>query len=344
MKAIVKTERKPGNVEILEVEEPKIKEDDDVIVEIKSCAVCGSDLHAYEYPPSYEFMKVPVILGHEYSGIVKEVGSKVTDFKPGDRVMGESNQYCGKCSNCKTGKTNICLNSKMTGLMIDGSLAEYIKTKERYLHKIPEKLSFEEAAMAQPCAVSDHAVVDNTKIKPGDTVVVFGPGIVGLVAAQIVRVLGAKDVVIVGTDVDMELRIPIAQSLGFKTINVQQSDLSSELLNLTGRQKADVVIECSGANKALQDAATIVRKGGAITLVGIYNKPVEFPFTNLVRNEVVIRTSYTCKWDNYENVLMMLENKSVDLKPLYKIYPFKEAIKAFEDGLNKKVLKPVIRI
>lgn len=341
MKALVKTARSYGMVELLDVPKPQVQPGG-VLIKIKATAICGSDLHAYEYPPGYEFMNVPVTLGHEYSGIVEAVGPGVTQFTVGDRVMGESNQYCGHCPNCHQGRTNICLNNVMTGLHIDGGMAEYIAVPEKILHRIPDQVSFEEAAVAQPCAVSFHGVFDNSKIRPADIVVVFGPGIVGLMAAQGAKIMGARQVVVVGTDVDEATRLPIARQMGFSTINAQSHDLKQELLSITGLPAADVVVEASGAAPAVSQAVTIVRKGGAITLIGVYSKPVEIFFTPLLRNEVSITTSYTCTWQSYEQALQLIASGQVKLAPVLAIYPFAEGLKAFEDGLAKKVLKPVL--
>ena len=343
MQAFVKRERTYGAVELMEIEEPEVAPGQ-VKISIKATALCGSDLHAFEYPNGYEFMQVPVVLGHEYSGIVAEAGAGVTRLKPGDRVMGESNQYCGACANCLQSRTNICENNKMTGLHTNGGIAEYICVSERIVHRVPENVSFAEAAVAQPCAVSFHAAFDKSGIKPADLVVVFGPGIVGLMAAQGAKIMGARQVVVVGTDVDEEFRMPVARQLGFFVVNGQRSDIRQELLKIAGTSAADVVLECSGATAALQGAISVVRKGGSITLVGIYSKPLEMFFTPLIRAEVDLRMSYTCTWKNYEQALQLISSGQVDLKPVMTAYPFREGLQAFQDGLAKKVLKPVLML
>jgi L-iditol 2-dehydrogenase len=341
MQAFVKRERTFGAVELMGIEEPQ-PGPGQVKIQIKATALCGSDLHAYEYPKGYEFMQVPVVLGHEYSGFVAAVGEGVTRFKVGDRVMGESNQYCGYCANCLQSRTNICENNRMTGLHVNGGIAEYICIPERIVHRLPDNVSFAEAAVAQPCAVSFHAVFDKSGIKPADLVVVFGPGIVGLMAAQGAKIMGARQIVVVGTEVDEQFRAPIARQLGFFVINGQRGDLKQELLKVAGTSAADVVLECSGAAPALQSALELVRKGGSITLVGIYSKPVDVFFTPLIRAEIDLHMSYTCTWKNYEQALQLISNGQVDLRPVMKTYPFVEGLQAFQDGISKKVLKPVM--
>lgn len=341
MKAFVKIARKYGAVELMEIPKPEPK-GDQVLIKILASAICGSDLHAYEYPPGYEFMNIPVALGHEYGGVVESVGEEVTLFKPGERVMGESNQYCSKCQNCHEGHTNICTSSKMTGLHSNGAMAEYILVPEKIVHPIPEGVSFAEAALAQPCAVSFHAVFDRSDIQPGNVVIVFGPGIVGLMAAKGAQIMGASKVFIVGTDIDEEVRLPIAKKMGFIPLNAQKHDIVAEIEKVTGKKQVDVAIECSGAAPAAQSALSLVRKGGSVTLLGIYAKPNEVFFTQFVRNEIRINTSYTCTWKNYEQALQLVASGQLDLKPLIAAYPFEKGLQAIEDGLAKKVIKPVL--
>ncbi|OAT79330.1 zinc-binding dehydrogenase [Desulfotomaculum copahuensis] len=341
--AIVKEERKKGAVKIRDVHTPE-PGNGEVLIRVKSTAICGSDLHAYEYPNGYEFMKIPVILGHEYSGVVEDLGYGVTLFKPGDRVMGESNRYCGICPNCRSGRTNICDRNLMTGLHIDGGMAEYISVPQNLVHHLPISLSYSEAAVAQPCSVSLHAVFDNSSIRPGDAVAVFGPGVVGLMAAQGAQVLGAAEVVLIGTAADARSRLPVARSLGLKTIISEEQDLLEAFAGHTGRTRADVVLECSGAAEAIRDAVKLVRKGGSITLVGIYGSPANVFFSSLVRSEIYVRTSYTATWKNYEQSMQLIASGLVQVKPIINEYPFRDGMQAFADALAKKALKPVLNL
>lgn len=341
MKAFVKTERVYGAVEFKDVPKP-IPKDDQVLVKIRATAICGSDLHAYEYPPGYEFMNIPVTLGHEYGGIVESIGDKVSKVKPGDRVMGESNQYCGKCDNCHRGRTNICMGSKMTGLHLDGGMAEYILVPERILHFIPENVSFEEAALAQPCAVSFHAIFDRSDIKPGDDVVVFGPGIVGLMAAKGAQIRGAGRVFVVGTNIDEASRLPLVEKMGFHPINCEKDNIADTIEKHTGKRTVDVAVEATGSNRAAQECLSLVSKGGSMTILGIYSKHNDVFFTPLVRNEIQVYTSYTCTWENYEQALKLVSSGQVDLKPLMSKYKFVDGLQAIKDGIDKTAIKPVL--
>lgn len=341
MKALVKTERKYGATLLQEVSKPQVAPGY-VLIKIKATAVCGSDLHAYEYIPGYEFIDVPVILGHEYSGIVEAVGEGVRKFKVGDRVMGESNQYCGYCPSCISGLTNICKNNRMTGLKIDGGMAEYISIPERIVHKLPDNVSFAEAAAAQPCSVSFHGLFDKSTVKPADTVIVFGPGIIGLMAAQGAKILGASRIFVVGTNADAQSRLTLATQMGFVTINCEQENIKEVLKRELGVPEVDVAVECSGAVPAMQSCIDVVRKGGSITILGVFSEPMEIFFSPLIRNEILLSTSYTSTYDNYEQALKLISCGQVSMKPLIKEYAFQDYLQAFHDAIDKKVLKPVL--
>ena len=341
MKAYVKTKREFGAVEFIEIPKPAPK-DDEVLIQIKASAICGSDLNAYKYPPSYEFIKVPVALGHEYSGIVEAVGKNVTLYKVGDRVVGESNQYCGHCQNCHEGRTNVCENNLATGLHIDGAMAEYIAVRERLVHPIPDNVSFIHAALAQPCAISFHGVFDRGEVRPGDSVAVSGPGIVGFMAARAAQLKGAKKVFLLGTNADMAARLPIAPKWDIVPINIETQDVSAEIKKHTGDDKVDVAIECSGATPAIAAAVNLVRKGGSLSLLGIYAKPDMFHFTSVLRTEIRINSSYNCIWKNYEQALQLMSQGMLDLDPVIALYDFEDGLQAIQDGLDQKVLKPVL--
>lgn len=342
MKAIVKTKEEYGYVSVLDVNMPEKIGEHEVLVEISRAAICGSDIHAYEYIPSYQnFMKVPVIMGHEGSGIVKRIGEKITEFKVNDRVMGESNIYCGKCRNCRTGATHICESNLMRGLTTDGVMSEFVLFDEKNLHIIPENLSFSEAAAAQACTVSVHAMLQRLKVKAGSYVVVNGLGIIGICAAQLARLQGAVGVIIAGTDADEETRMPIAKEMGFETFNVQRSSLSEGINKIFNLNRIDYLIDASGASTAISSAAEFVRKGGEILLLGLPNKEVLFPFAQIIRSEINIITGYTSNWIDYEQTLSLLSKGSINILPLLTEYSLNEVEKAFKDAVSKKVLKPI---
>lgn len=342
MKAILKTQKAPGCVSLEEIERSYISNEREVMVEIHSAAICGSDLHAYEYISSYQsFMHVPVVLGHECSGIVVEVGSAVTEFKVGDRVMGESNVYCGKCKNCRTGNTHVCEHNLMRGLTTDGVMREYVPFLENNLHHVPSNLSFSEAAAAQAATVSVHGVFRRFSIQPDSTVVVTGVGIIGLAAAQLAKLCGASDIIVAGTDADMTTRLPIAEKMGFCVMNCQRESIADFLKNRAPGGKADYVLECSGAAGAISAAPSYIRKGGEVLMLGLPGKDVPFPFADIIRSEINLRTTYTSTWQDYEDTLRLLSTGSLSIAPMIKEYSLNQVSEAFEAGVSKEVLKPV---
>ncbi|MDR2529541.1 MAG: alcohol dehydrogenase catalytic domain-containing protein [Synergistaceae bacterium] len=338
----MKLRKENGAVEVVDIEKTAGPADDEVLLRVHSAAVCGSDVHAYEYIPSYQaFMKVPIVLGHEGAGVVEARGRNVTQFKPGDRVMGESNIYCGHCRNCHLGLTNICDKNLMRGLTTTGVMQEYALFNEKNLHLVPTALSFDEGAAAQACTVSAHGVLHRVSVNAGDNVVVMGAGIIGIVAAQLARLKGGN-ALLVGTDDDEAARLPIARKMGFQTVNCQKEDVAVYAEKLFGR-KADFTLECSGAASAVVSAVDATKKGGTILLLGLVGKDVPFPFAKATRLEINIITSYTSTWIDYEETLAFLASGALDIKPLLSVYPVQEGVKAFEDAVSKKALKPVIR-
>ncbi len=342
MKAVVKAERTQNSAKIINWADPVICSPHEVIIAVECAAVCGSDLHAYEYLPNYHWMNVPVVLGHEFCGQIVEAGSAAC-FQVGARVMGESNLVCGHCHNCQQGKTHICLNNRMRGLHIDGVMSEYVLIEDKYLHLVPEAVSSAEAAAAQACTVSAHALFDRSNIKPCDTAVVMGPGIVGLAAAQLARLKGAANVIVVGRDSDAHTRLKLARQLGFDTINVDKTDLRDGFKKIMGNRLADIIIECSGSPKAIISSLSILQKGGELLFVGI-PPTMEFPFSDAIRNEWNLVMSYTSNWKNYEDTLTLIKEQKLVIKHLLEMYHIDHAEKAFLDALSQKVAKPVLTI
>ncbi|SBV99330.1 Chlorophyll synthesis pathway, bchC [uncultured delta proteobacterium] len=342
MKAVVKQVPEHGAVHVVSVSQPSPPAGDEVLVRIHSAALCGSDLHAFEYIPSYHsFLKIPVVLGHEGSGTVAAVGPEVTAFAPGDRVMSEAHLYCGTCPICRRGNTTLCENKLVLGITTDGVMREYALIREKYLHAVPDGLSFAEAAAAQAVSVSVHGVLGRVTIKPGDVALVSGPGIIGLAAAQLARQCGAA-VTITGTDADEAIRMPVARAMDFDAVNCERENVIDYCMARYGR-KADIVLECSGSSSALVSAVDAVRQGGTILLLGVPQRDVTFPLARMIRAEVNLISSYGSSWEDYEKTLALLANGSLSIMPLLAPYPVKDAEKAFHDGIEKTVVKPVLQ-
>jgi L-iditol 2-dehydrogenase len=341
MKSISKVERKHGGVEVIDVPVPSINADE-VLVKIKYASICGSDVHAFHFAPTHHFIQPPVIMGHECSGEVAEIGEHVTGFTPGDRVVIEAVDYCGKCESCLRGKVHICNHFQIRGMHRDGVFAEYVAVKEQHLHRIPDSLALKDACLVEPTAVLCHGILERSDIKAGDLVMVTGPGPIGLLAAQVIRNIGAEPF-IVGIDSDEDIRLPIARDLGFKTINVSHQTVQETLNSIYRRDTVHAVVECSGAPSVFQTSIEVVVKGGSITLIGLFPKRVEANLSIAVRKEINIYTSFASTWVDFERAIKLLDEGVIQTSNLVSYYQPEEAIQAFEDAIAKKVPKPVFQ-
>jgi L-iditol 2-dehydrogenase len=299
MQALVKTQKGPGFLELRDVPEPS-PGPGEALIEVKACGICGTDLHVWHDQFPYW---PPVILGHEFSGQIVEVGPETGLFKVGERVVGEPHtRACGHCYLCRTGNIQICPLKRSPGWGIDGAFTKYLKMPERLLHRIPDSMSYDLAALVEPTANAVHDVVERAKVEAGDFVVVLGPGPIGLLAALTARAAGARHVAIVGAPADEAFRMQKARELGFETVlNVARADPVAVVQELTRGLGADLVIECSGAAAAIASTVELIRKKGRICVIGLTGKDtIPFPWDKAAFKvcDVIfnLSTSYT-SWD-----------------------------------------------
>lgn len=315
MQALVKYQKGPGFMEVREVLEPVISEDE-VLIRVRAAGICGTDLHIQRdewiyYPP--------VILGHEFSGEVAAVGSRVTDFAVGDRVVSEVHTgYCGKCSFCLKGQRHFCPSKLAIGWGIDGAMAEYIRMPESLLHRIPEGVNFEEAALAEPAAVATYAVIERAGVEVGDVVVVLGPGPVGLLAAQVARAAGAGTVIVAGTSADAEYRLKIAGEAGADhVVNVQETDLAGMVRDLTDGRGADLVVEASGSERGIVQALELARRDGRVSAIGLPGQEtIAVPWTKTVISALRVDFSFSSKASSWEKVLQLMKSGRLNVSPM----------------------------
>jgi 2-desacetyl-2-hydroxyethyl bacteriochlorophyllide A dehydrogenase len=324
----------PGALEIREAPRPTPRPDE-VVVDVAAASICGSDLHMAQWHPMARWMKTPVILGHEFAGVVTAVGSAVRDLREGDAVAVESVIWCGHCAACRTGKTNVCYERRLFGIHEPGGLAEAVAVPERLAHRVPSDLSLEYAALAEPTTVALHAVLLQPPA-PGDTVLVTGPGPVGLLVGCIAAAFGAR-VLVSGAPGDAALRLPAARMLGLEPLD-PAVPLRSAL-----PEPVDLVLECSGAAAALDGALHVVKRGGGITLVGMPAAPVTLDITQALRAEIALRATYFGTWQDFERALALLAAGTVPASKLVANYPLARAEEAFADALAQRVLKPLVR-
>jgi L-iditol 2-dehydrogenase len=339
MKALMKVAPQPGALELREVPRPTPR-DGEVIVEVAGASICGSDLHMAEWHPMARWMRTPVILGHEFGGVVAEVGPGVTDFQPGDNVAAESVIWCGRCPPCRAGKTHICVERRLFGIHEPGGIAEAVAVPQRLLHRLPSGLPPDQAALVEPTTVAVHALMLQPPA-PGDVVLVTGPGPIGLLAALVARAAGAR-VLMAGTPNDAATRLPAAARLGLEPLDPGVP--LAEALAAPGVGPIDLVLECSGAAAAIDAALRVVKRGGGITLVGMPSAArVEIDLSEALRIEVSLRPSYFGSWADFERAIGLIANRTVPADALLAPYALDDVLTAFSDASQQKVLKPVVR-
>mgnify|MGYP000327150207 CR=1 FL=1 len=253
----------PGRIVFEDVPKPEVGKGQ-VLIRVKACGVCGSDVHVWrgEHP----FTSYPVIQGHEFSGIVESVGEGVEGINTGTKVTVEPSIVCGRCYPCRHGRYNICDNLKVMGFQTDGCHREFFAVPAEKVVPVPEEMSFEAAAMVEPTAVAVHAV-KKADLPQGAKVVVLGAGPIGILTMQATKALGASEAMI--TDV-VDFRLDVAQRLGADyVVNASREDVLGAISNAFGEDRADVIFECVGAEETLETAIQGARKGSRIVVVGV---------------------------------------------------------------------------
>jgi 2-desacetyl-2-hydroxyethyl bacteriochlorophyllide A dehydrogenase len=339
MKAIVKFAKGFGNLEIREIPRPVIKADE-VLVRIEAAGICGSDLHHYE---TGENITIPVVLGHEFAGDLVEIGKEVKSWKLGERVVSETHAYvCNECHFCKGGDYHLCKERKGFGSGVDGAFTRYLAVPARLLHRIPDDLSYPEATILQPAADIVHAVITNTRMRPGDTVVVLGPGPMGLLTVEICRAIGAGRVIIVGLDEDRE-RFEIAKKIGADVIvNGSRENVKERIEGLTGGKGADIVFEVSGARTAFLQGLDILAQKGQMTIIGVHSQPAEIGVRPFQRSEKTLRGSTMSTWPDYEMAIQLTRSGRLQLKLLITdVLPITEWKKGFDLAISRKACKVI---
>lgn len=310
-----------------------------VKIQVKAAGICGSDIHIYHSDIAIP-VKPPVIVGHEFSGVIVETGPGVTGWKAGDRVTSETAfSFCGICDLCRSGFYNLCNERRTLGYWYDGAFAKYTIVPEQRLHRLADNIDFVTGAMIEPLACVTHAVMELTTIRAGDVVLVSGPGPIGLTALQLAKAEGAT-VVVSGTDIDME-RLKMAVELGADhAVNIMETDLGEFVGSLTQGRGADVVLECSGVSKAADSALNIVKKQGQYTQIGLFGRPITIDFDKICYREIKVIGSLGSKWSSWNKAMQLVEQGKVKMLPLVSHrMPITQWENAFELFETKKGMK-----
>jgi 2-desacetyl-2-hydroxyethyl bacteriochlorophyllide A dehydrogenase len=342
MKAIVKTKWKPFQIEMKDVDVPKICQDE-VLIKVTATGICGTDLEIYKATMPLS-IKLPRIIGHEFSGVLANVGreSALAGFKIGDRVVAESGVVCRQCIFCKRGKQNLCTHRKPIGFMLDGAFAEYIKMPYINIHRLPDNVSSKEAALVEPLTVGVHSVIEQAKVINGDVIAIFGAGTIGLILLQLARFAGAKTVIQIDR---VENRLRMASRCGADIIiNSKKEELFKKVKQLLDSYP-NVVFEATGNINALDQAIKLTSKGGRTALLGIYTENLlNLDATDIVKNEKTILGCWTHTSSTWNRAISLLSNKKVDLKPLIThVLPLENVEEGFHLFNTRKAIKVLLK-
>jgi len=340
MKALVLTG--PRQFAYTDVPEPQ-PEEDEVLVRVKACAICGSDIHGSDCTNGRRIP--PLVMGHEASGIIVQIGEKVQGWTVGDRVTFDSTQFCGECWYCRHGLSNLCASRRIVGVACeeyrkDGAMAEYITVQARTLYRLPDEVTFAQACLTEPFAVGMHAVC-LSGLEPGQTAAVVGDGTIGLMTLLAARGQGVERVFVMGHHA---LRQQTALELGACAADGEEQILPG-LRSATQGRGADVVFDTVGSQSSFAACMKAVRLGGTIVVVGNHSPEIRFPLQACVVGQIKVQFSYSSKGE-YPLCLSAIAQGRVDVSPFLRCFPLEEGAAVFarligrEEGLLKAILVP----
>jgi len=281
MLAVVKSKPQVG-IEIMDVPRPRPKEDE-VLVRVEACGICGTDVHFYEWVEHSRWITLPRVLGHELVGEIAEIGGRVKGFEVGQRVVTETWGGCGVCYFCRLGRFNSCETQLRIGQHSDGGMTRYVTIPAVSLFPIPDSISIVDAAVLEPLGVVLHAL-ERCAFKPGDDVAVLGPGPIGLLAVHLLRQSGAASIIIAGLQEDGQ-RLAFAEKWGGIAVNTAGENLVERVREITSGRGVDLVLEVSGGQGALDTAVQITKPGGQVAVVGL-GAPGIFDYNRMVHKEI----------------------------------------------------------
>lgn len=335
--AVVNYSEVKGSVEIREIPLPEIGEED-VLLAVENVGVCGSDLHQWTSDHSWQ-VNYPVVLGHEFGGKISSLGARVTGWKVGDRVVSETAAVIDTQNPMsRVGLYNLDPTRKGFGYGVNGAMTKFVRVPARCLHRIPDSLSFEQACLTEPCCVAYNSVVGNSNVKPGDRVLVIGPGTIGILCAAVARLCGAE-VAILGLESDRG-RLEIARKYGVEPFINSATDWARKRDGLG----VDLVVDAAGVSATLKIAMDLVRPNGQITKVGWGPQPLNFSIDQIVQKNVRLQGSFSHNWPIWEKVIGLLASGALDVNPIIGgVWPITEWHEAFEKMHTGQVVKSVLR-
>ncbi len=338
MRKLIVTE--PRHLSICQ-EEPPVPGPGEVGIRVAYCGICGSDIHAFQ--GKHPFISLPFNPGHEFSGTVFAVGKEVSGFTAGDRVVCEPNLVCGKCPNCRTGRYNICDNLKVMGCQSHGAMADcFLAPQEKTLH-LPQALSLRDAVLVEPLSVGVHAVRVGGALF-NRNVAIFGAGTIGLMVLVNVMRAGAKDVAVVDLS---EHRLHLARKLGAScTFNAGQADLLDRLQRSKPDEGYEVIFECVGVEKSVNDAVELVRKGGRIVVCGVFADDIRFKVKYIQDREIEMVGSLMYTRRDVQNAIDLLASGRLNTSLIIsREYPLDRAEEAFAEAVRgNETIKVILNV
>lgn len=327
----------PNKLEVTDVPEPA-PGPGTVKVKVGFNGICGTDLHEYYAGPIFvpttphplTGRQLPLTMGHEFSGVITDVGAGVTDYEPGDRVAIEPIYKCGSCAACRAGTYNICAQIGFHGLMSDGGMAEYTVVPVSMLHRLPDNVSLELGALVEPMSVAYHAATLGD-VSPGDTAVVFGGGPIGIGLWFALRGKGLEDVLVVEP---ASARRAALEALGARTLDPTALDVPEFVADHTGGKGADAVFDAAGVEPAVRTALQCVGARRPMVSVAIYERPLETPLLNLVMNESRIQGSLCYTADDFESVIALMAAGKYDTTGWVTRIPIDDVVDAGFEALH----------
>ncbi len=342
VKALLLSEYK--HLEIADFPEPA-PGPDEVLVRVAACGICGSDVHGYDGSSGRRIP--PIVMGHEASGTIAALGTSVSGFEVGDRVTLDSTLFCGACINCRRGDVNLCDHRQVLGVSCAefrraGAFAEYVAVPSRIVYRLPEDLSFAQAAMLEAVAVALHGV-SLAQVSAGNTALVLGAGMIGLLTLQALRVAGCSRIFVADLD---GTRLKLAQDAGATAVLSSNADVVEQVMQLTGGAGVDLAIEAVGRNETVKASIESVRKGGTVVLVGNISPEVTLPLQKVVTRQIRLQGSCASSGE-YPRAIELLANGAIQVKSLITaVAPLEEGPRWFERlyagerNLMKVILTP----
>ncbi|MHC5230086.1 zinc-binding dehydrogenase [Enterococcus sp. LJL99] len=341
MMAVTKVADGYDRMELKEIPIPKVT-DDKVLIKVAYTGICGSDIHTFK--GEYSNPTTPVVLGHEFSGEVVAIGGKVTSINIGDRVTSETTfSVCGHCDYCQQHQYNLCPERKGLGTQQNGSMTDYVLAREESIHQLPNQLSYQGAALSEPLACCVHAMYQKSKLDLQDTIIIIGPGPIGLLLLQIAKEIGAF-VIMTGITKDQH-RLKLAQKMGADiTVNTKEEELSEVVNKITDGYGVDKIYDASGSIQAVNASLPLMKKGGEFIQVGLFkDKFNSLDIESTIQREIKYVGSRSQNPFDWPIAIHLLAKGAINVDEMItKIYPLEEWRRAFEKVMEGNEIKVLL--